>query len=162
MADIHLNGASIGHTLGEATWQAQLNLAAGANEFSFIALDESSNTSTPTTITITYDANYDFDGDGMKDIDEVRDFDAATEGTQNPFDPWNSDSTGDDGYQGSDGVPDGQNDWDGDGIPNKLELELGLNPMDATSNAKLPLGILCTTILLASMLCYRIFKQESQ
>ena len=62
--------------------------------------------------------NTDTDSDGLSDWDEVRDLDPDTPGLQNPFDPNDSDSTGDNRSTGSDGVVDGENDWDGDGVIN--------------------------------------------
>jgi len=64
----------------------------------------------------------DRDEDGISDFDEVRDLDPVVPGIQNPFDPDDADSTGDDGQIGGDGTPDGQNDFDDDGDDNGTEL----------------------------------------
>lgn len=57
----------------------------------------------------------DTDGDGLSDYDELRDLDFSTEGIQNPLDPWRSDGD-------EDGILDGEEDYDGDGLPNAVEL----------------------------------------
>lgn len=82
---------------------------------------------------------FDYDGDGLTDADETRDLDPVAPGIQNPFDPYNPDSTGDNGYEGADGVPDGSNDWDGDGMNNKDEFTFGYNPIDPASVVRVPL-----------------------
>lgn len=70
------------------------------------------------------------DRDGLLDHDEFRDFVPSVPGRQNPFRPDAYDSTGDNGLLQSDGVPDGQNDFDGDGISNADEIAAGTNPAD--------------------------------
>ena len=80
----------------------------------------------------------DTDGDGLSDGDEVADLDEATPGVQNPFDPLEADSTGDDFEDVADGIPDGQNDYDGDGQPNAYEFEYGGNALDPTVQAAGP------------------------
>ncbi len=80
----------------------------------------------------------DLDGDGMMSIDETRDLDSSTEGIQNPFDPRDPDSTGDNLQDGPDGVLDGRNDWDGDGLSNEIEFALGLNPIDPVDVVETP------------------------
>jgi len=72
----------------------------------------------------------DTDHDGLSDSEEVRDLDPAAPGVQNPFDPLNSDSTGDNFQNSGDGVPDGQNDYDGDGQSNAFESHSYSNPID--------------------------------
>jgi len=75
----------------------------------------------------------DTDRDGLPDGDEVRDLDPDTGGVQNPFDPLDDDTTGD-GFVGSpDGVPDGQNDYDGDGQSNAYEFQQDTDPTDESS-----------------------------
>ena len=81
----------------------------------------------------------DGDGDGLLNADEARDLDPDTDGIQNPFDPYYPDTTGDSGYEGSDGKPDGSNDWDGDGMSNRDEFTFGYNPIDPDSWADLSL-----------------------
>jgi hypothetical protein len=76
----------------------------------------------------------DTDNDGLKDEYEVRDLDP-----ENPFDPLDPDSTGDDGQDTPDGVPDGQNDYDGDGMSNRDEFTFGYDPLDPNSWAEVPL-----------------------
>jgi hypothetical protein len=80
--------------------------------------------------------NPDTDGDGLTDGDEARDLDPDTPGIQNPFDPLDPDSTGDAFSNEADGVPDGQNDYDGDSQSNAYELEHGSNPLDPTDTAR--------------------------
>jgi YVTN family beta-propeller protein len=70
----------------------------------------------------------DRDGDGIRNFDEVRDFSPEISGFQNPFLADSTDSTGNNGSTAPDGIPDGQNDFDGDGIPNSEELAAGSNP----------------------------------
>lgn len=80
----------------------------------------------------------DSDDDGLKDIDETRDLDPNTPGTQNPFNPNNPDSTGDFGTLSGDGKLDGLNDFDGDGQTNAEEFAKGSNPVDSESH--MPVG----------------------
>ena len=84
------------------------------------------------------DPGHDADGDGLTDGQETIDLDPATPGVQNPFNPDEADSTGDDGSTEPDGVPDGQNDWDGDGMANGAEFEWGFDPLYAGSYGELP------------------------
>jgi len=81
----------------------------------------------------------DTDGDGMSDANETRDLDPDTPGVQNPFDPFVGDSTGDYPNEDTpDGVPDGQNDYDGDGLDNDIEIGFGLNPMIPDTGVSIP------------------------
>jgi hypothetical protein len=82
--------------------------------------------------------NPDTDRDGAHDVDEIRDLDPVTPGIQNPFDPMDPDSTGDSFQDTADGVPDGRNDYDGDGMTNADEFAWGTNPLDPSSFAQLP------------------------
>lgn len=75
----------------------------------------------------------DRDRDGLPDYDELRDFAPAITGHQNPFQGNAPDSTGDNGSTSPDGVPDGDNDFDGDGTSNAAELAAGTNPADNLS-----------------------------
>ncbi len=74
-------------------------------------------------------ANPDTDGDGLLDGDEVLPLD----GGENPFDPLDPDTTGDNFSNEPDGVPDGQNDYDGDSQSNGYESEYGADPTDPSS-----------------------------
>lgn len=47
-----------------------------------------------------------------------------------PFDPESPDSSGDNGSVVSDGIPDGLNDFDGDGFSNTVEDDLGNDPLN--------------------------------
>jgi hypothetical protein len=100
------------------------------------------------TDTGTDPANPDTDADGLKDGDEVRDLDPVAPGVQNPFDPLDPDSTGDDGQDTPDGVPDGQNDYDGDGMTNADEFTFGYDPLDPNSWAEVPVGTVASLALL--------------
>jgi len=82
----------------------------------------------------------DHDNDGLTDWQELMDLDPETPGDQNPFDPQDADTTGDDGDPNPDGIPDGQNDWDGDGMTNAQELAWGYNPFDDSSYGTLPIA----------------------
>ncbi|MGI9241540.1 MAG: YncE family protein [Verrucomicrobiales bacterium] len=75
----------------------------------------------------------DRDRDGLPDYDEQRDFAPSITGHQNPFQSNSIDSTGDNGSTEPDGVPDGENDFDGDGSSNAAELAAGTNPADNLS-----------------------------
>ncbi len=75
----------------------------------------------------------DRDRDGLPDYDEQRDFAPTITGHQNPFQDNALDSTGDNGSTSPDGVPDGENDFDGDGSSNSDELAAGTNPADNLS-----------------------------
>ena len=92
----------------------------------------------------------DFDGDGVSDYDETRDFDAATPGVQNPLDPFETDATGDDGQDTPDGIPDGENDFDGDGTSNADESRWGGDLADPS--IFLPAATLPGLAALAAML----------
>jgi len=81
----------------------------------------------------------DSDEDGLTEEQETMDLDPVTPGIQNPFDPDEEDSTGDSFSDEPDGIPDGQNDWDGDGMTNAEEFAWGFNPIDPLSFATLPL-----------------------
>ena len=80
----------------------------------------------------------DADNDGLSDGDEVRDLDTGTPDVQNPFDPLDPDTTGDGFSDVADGVLDGQNDYDGDGMSNADEFTFGYNPIDPGSWAEVP------------------------
>lgn len=74
----------------------------------------------------------DRDEDGILNYDEIRDHDPDTAGVQNPFDEGNADSTGNNGSLSPDGIPDGENDFDNDGITNAAELLNGTSPVVVT------------------------------
>jgi len=93
----------------------------------------------------------DTDGDGLTDDEETWDLDPETPGVQNPFDPDDPDSTGDDGAEGPDGIPDGQNDWDGDGMSNADEFAWGYSPVDPLSFAVLPVAGLAGLVALCGL-----------
>jgi len=94
----------------------------------------------------------DTDGDGLTDEDETRDLVPGIEGVQNPFDPQDPDSMGDDGDPNPDGVPDGRNDWDGDGVNNRTEFAFGYDPTDAESFPGLPLTSVFGLLAIAALL----------
>ncbi len=71
----------------------------------------------------------DTDGDGVSDAVESVDLDPGTPGVQNPFDAFLGDTTGNNGANSPDGVADGQNDYDGDGLSNLVESVFGINPL---------------------------------
>ncbi|MBX7256151.1 MAG: hypothetical protein K1Y02_07290 [Candidatus Hydrogenedentes bacterium] len=75
----------------------------------------------------------DSDLDGLTDREEVIDLDGVAGGVQNPFDPMSPDTTGDGGSNSGDSVSDGSNDYDGDGIANKVEFRDGTSPIDNAS-----------------------------
>ena len=87
--------------------------------------------------------------DRLIDLDEVRDLDPSTPGTQNPFDLLDPDTTGDNFQDSPDGKPDGWNDYDGDGMSNRDELTCGYNPLDPDSWTELPLLPIIGGFLLA-------------
>jgi len=75
----------------------------------------------------------DRDRDTLRDHDERRDFAPGITGIQNPFAANGTDTTGDNGSLVPDGVPDGLNDFDGDGVSNADEIGSGANPVDNLS-----------------------------
>lgn len=85
----------------------------------------------------------DRDRDGIGNFDEIRDFSPDISGLQNPFRADSNDSTGNNGSTAPDGIPDGQNDFDGDGILNSEELAAGSNPADNLA-VEVPLHALFT------------------
>jgi len=84
------------------------------------------------------DGASDLDGDGLTNEQETMDLDPDTPGIQNPFDPGVKDSTGDNEDPNPDGIADGLNDWDGDGMRNAEEFLWGYDPLDPVSYALLP------------------------
>ena len=72
----------------------------------------------------------DRDSDGLLDHDERRDLYPGLSGHSNPFNPDFADVSGNNGSLIPDGIPDGQNDFDGDGTSNSAELINGTNPAD--------------------------------
>ncbi len=80
----------------------------------------------------------DTDGDGLRDDDETRDLDPDEEDVQNPFNPSDPDSTGNSFSEGPDGIPDGLNDWDGDGMTNADEFMWDYDPTDPESWGEVP------------------------
>jgi hypothetical protein len=99
----------------------------------------------------------DTDGDGLIDGDEVHDLDPDTAGVQNPFDPLDPDTTGDNFQDTPDGVPDGENDYDGDGQSNAYELANGSNPLDAASIV--PAVTYVGTVALVALLLLLVFSR---
>ncbi len=73
----------------------------------------------------------DIDGDGVPYEEEIRDLNPFTPGTQTCFDPDSADATGNNFLNAPDGVLDTLNDYDGDGILNLEEAQLGMSPMVA-------------------------------
>lgn len=107
--------------------------------------------------------NEDADTDGISDWDEARDLEPGTPGVQNPFDPLDPDTTGDNGSDEPDGRPDGENDYDGDGTTNADESYWGGNPMDPTSH--LPVAsnaaLLLLVVLMAVAMVGMSFRREA-
>jgi hypothetical protein len=98
---------------------------------------------------------YDGDEDGLEDQWETMDLDPDTPGVQNPFSPYVTDATGDNFDPNPDGIPDGQNDWDGDGISNADEFAAGTNPI--VSDIEVPVAALpiAGALLVAGVLVMR-------
>ncbi|MCP4643594.1 MAG: hypothetical protein GY851_24310 [bacterium] len=92
------------------------------------------------SVSFLYVESVDIDGDGLTDEQEAMDLDPDTPGVQNPFDPNDPDSTGDNGSVGPDGILDGQNDWDGDGMTNADEFTWGYDPLDPASFTEVPIS----------------------
>jgi hypothetical protein len=111
--------------------------------------------------------NEDADGDGISNIDEGdddpdsdtipnyldtdSDDDGMSDGFEadNGFDPVDDDEMGDDGATGPDGTPDGENDWDGDGISNEDEESGGTDPQVSD----VPVASVFALLVLALALC---------
>jgi len=127
------------------TQAALLALAASGSEITFSAVPFGSGDR----------LGLDRDEDGLYDFDEIRDLDITSGGVQNPFDPDDADSTGDDGQDTGDGIPDGQNDYDNDGGDNDIEFA---SPTGTPFGAGLGLpaiqdwGLVITILLMASAL----------
>lgn len=96
----------------------------------------------------------DEDMDGISDWDETRDLNPIAPGVQNPFNPLIADSTGNNGVNTPDGIIDGENDYDADGLINSLESEYNTNPIDAISGVPaagtIGLALLSGTLILAA------------
>lgn len=108
---------------------------------------------------IGYAIETDSDSDGLSDTDETRDLAPETPGVQNPFDPFEADSTGDDRGDTPDSIRDGFNDWDGDGLSNSTEFHFGLNPIDFESCGQVPSSSRPVLLLAACLLaCFGIRK----
>ncbi len=90
----------------------------------------------------------DTDGDGICDFDEVRDLDPLADGIQNPFDPLHVDVIGNHFDPVPDGIPDGRNDWDSDGMTDSEEFTWHTNPIDADSFVDLPIDSTWTCVVL--------------
>jgi hypothetical protein len=106
----------------------------------------------------------DSDNDGLWDGEEVYDLDPGAPGIQNPFDPLNSDSTGDNFQDTSDSVLDGFNDYDGDGMSNSDEFRWDTDPLDPMSWAEVPvltvigLSVAALMILAAAAVRLRLVR----
>lgn len=94
----------------------------------------------------------DRDRDNLLNYDETRDLDPVTPGVQNPFDPASADSTGDNGQNTPDGIPDNFNDYDGDGFSNAAEFFAGTNPADENDLPGVPTQSRWGLILLVAMM----------
>lgn len=119
----------------ELTWNGFW--AMGDYLISVYAVDGHGNVSMPKQ-TVVHRAMGDMDEDGLLDDWETMDLNPDEPGIQNPFDPLDQDSTGDNLNPGSDGVLDGENDWDGDGMSNHDEFTFGFNPIDPLSFGEMP------------------------
>jgi hypothetical protein len=117
----------------ECTHKTNPNTSWWSGEMSGIRILNISEPGTTMTFDFVGGLALDSDGDGLKDWDEMRDLDPVEPGIQNPFDPDDSDSTGNDEFAGPDGKEDGENDWDGDGGTNLEELTNGTNPTNPQS-----------------------------
>jgi len=93
---------------------------------------------------------YDTDGDGILDEHEAAD-------PSSPFDPYNGDTSGDYFSDVPDGIPDGQNDYDGDGFDNAFEYRWGTNPLEPDFDIKIPASSpLGTSLSIISLLFFGI------
>ncbi len=122
----------------DGAWNGTLLLPHTSNTLYLIAHDGNGHYGVSGPLQSRYGT--DGDNDGLTYENETRDLDHDMPGTQNPFDPDVADATGDYGQCTPDGVPDGQNDFDGDGMPNSLEFALDTDPLDPESYVELPLS----------------------
>ena len=90
----------------------------------------------------------DSDDDGLEDDAEWIDLNDMNDGIQNPFDPNDQDSTGNDWSTDPNGVPDGDDDFDGDGVSNSQEIDEGTSPVIGI----VPAWSLVTSAILALVL----------
>lgn len=101
----------------------------------------------------------DVDGDGILDEDERADL-------SGPFDPYNGDTSGDNFSDFPDGIPDGQNDYDGDGFDNAFEYRWGTNPLEPDYDIKIPafsslsLVMAVLSLLLFGILFLKKYRRE--
>ncbi len=106
----------------------------------------------------------DTDGDGIEDYYEVVDLYPETCEVDNPFDPDDDDSCGDAGDTEPDGIPDGQNDWDGDGMSNAEEIAWGYDMDDPLSFTTVPalswLGGIALGLLLMAFAAWRVWPKR--
>jgi M6 family metalloprotease-like protein len=103
-------------------------------------------------------ATDDTDNDGMSDLDETRDLNPQKAGIQNPFNPLDDDVTGNNGSNEPDGISDGENDYDGDGLSNAYEFKLNSNPIDASIGLPLTsgIGLLLSGFLIVMAFIFRL------
>jgi hypothetical protein len=99
----------------------------------------------------------DTDDDGLLDGQELTDLDPVAPGIQNPFNPLDPDTSGDNFSTVPDGIPDGINDYDGDGMLNRDEFQWGTNPLNPLEWADVPaaggLAVLAMMALVSAMGC---------
>ncbi|MCK5861662.1 MAG: hypothetical protein KAH38_04200 [Candidatus Hydrogenedentes bacterium] len=94
----------------------------------------------------------DSDGDGISNLHELEDLDSITPGIQNPFNMDIADSTSDNGNPNPDGIPDGRNDWDGDGMTNADEFDWGFDPTNPMDFGNVPVASPIAQAILAALI----------
>jgi len=104
-------------------------------------------------------SSVDTDGDGILDEYEIND-------PAEIFDPYFADTSGDSGSGEPDGIPDGQNDYDGDGYSNAFECQWGLNPFEPDYDVSFPassrFALFLIVLCISSLACLYLNRKKKR